>query len=674
MACTGNSTQMCGAGDVLSLYASGPVTIYQPPVPQNTSLPGNWQYQGCYTDPNQNNQGHYLPWQIVSQNNSATSCLTQCAKFGYMAGGMQYAEECYCGDFDSMISLGSQLRPDSECNQPCNGDKRYICGGGNRNSVYRWTGTPLYTWKNATGIDAGSYEFFIPGVVIPLITTLGINDKVVFMEKSGTGAPNTTGTYELDLTMQNNYIQAFRPLSVKTDIFCAAGVTLPDKAGRQLNIGGWSGTSTYGVRLYTPSGSDGVRGNTNWQEDQSKVSLLNGRWYPSALNLANGSVLVIGGETGSNANPTPTLEILPPPLGGYAKYEDWLERTDPNNLYPFLWVLPSGGIFVMYYNEARILDERTFDTIKTLPNMPGNVNNPNAGRTYPLEGTGVIMPLYPPYTAPATFMACGGSTEGAGQASDNCVSTQPEVTNPTWIVERMPSKRVMSCMAALPDGTYLIANGAKQGQAGFGLATQPNLQAVLYDPSQPVGARMTIMASTIVPRLYHSEAILMPDGRVLISGSDPEDGKNPQEYRVEVFNPPYTLSGAAPPTFTIANKDWDYGASISVSASFPSGNLGGVRASMMSTVSSTHGNSMGQRTLFLTVSCSGAANAATCTLTAPPSSHVAPPGWYQIFLLDGKMPGRGKWIRIGGTIADAAGIGNWPQAAGFTVPGLGPVV
>jgi len=68
---------------------------------------------------------------------------------------------------------------------------------------------------------------------------------------------------------------------------------------------------------------------------------------------------------------------------------------------------------------------------------------------------------------------------------------------------------------------------------------------------------------------------------------------------------------------------------------------------------------MGQRTLFLSVGCTGASTAATCTLIAPPTAHVAPPGWYQIFVLDGATPGHSKWIRIGGSIADAAKIGNW---------------
>ncbi|KUJ12265.1 uncharacterized protein LY89DRAFT_738058 [Mollisia scopiformis] len=672
MACPGNSKEICGNGNYLSLYNTGNLTVYAPPAAQKTNLPGSWTYQGCYSD-NINNV-RALFWQnILTNNNTATSCLSLCAQYGYMAAGMEYGDECYCGDASALVASGSTQQPETDCQVPCSGNSAYYCGGGSRLSYYTWTGTPLYVWNSPTGNAMGSYEFLVGGVVVPLITTVGINDKVVFMEKSGTGAPNTTGTYELDLASIDDFPNAWRALHVKSDIFCSAGVTLPDKAGRQLNIGGWAGASTYGVRIYTPSGSPGVPGTTDWEENVNELSLLAGRWYPSAMIMTNGSVLVLGGEVGSNSAPTPSCEILPAPPGGYAKYLDWLDRTDPDNLYPFLFVLPTGGIFVVYYNEARIIDEVTFDTIKTLPNLPGSVNNFLAGRTYPLEGTGVLFPQYPPYTDPVTVLVCGGSSNGAAYAIDNCVSTQPEVGSPTWTLERMPSQRVMSCICALPDGTYLILNGAQEGVAGFGLATDPNYNAVLYDPSKPVNHRMSIMATTIVARLYHSEAILLPDGRVLVSGSDPEDGVHPEEYRVEVFNPPYALSGATPPSFTITNTDWLYGASVSITANIPTGNLGAVRVSMMAAVSSTHGNSLGQRTLFLAVSCAGAANSATCVLTTPPSAHVAPPGWYQVFVLDGPTPGHSNWVRVGGAIADAAGLGNWPAFSDFTRPGLGAV-
>ncbi len=174
-----------------------------------------------------------------------------------------------------------------------------------------------------------------------------------------------------------------------------------------------------------------------------------------------------------------------------------------------------------------------------------------------------------------TVLICGGSTPGAAIALDNCVSIQPEIDNATWVIERMvylfpslllqtkanslfvqPSKRVMTCMVPLPDGTYMLMNGAQQGVAGFGLATMPNLQALLYDPSQPVNSRISILNTSIVDRLYHSEAVLLNDGRVIVSGSDPEDPRFPQEYRIEVYTPPYLSTGLAQPTFAITNTDW----------------------------------------------------------------------------------------------------------------------
>ena len=71
------------------------------------------------------------------------------------------------------------------------------------------------------------------------------------------------------------------------------------------------------------------------------------RWYPSAAVLSNGSVVVVGGEVGANAAPNPTLEVLPTiPGGSTLVFLDWLNRTDPYNLYPYIQVLPSGKLFV----------------------------------------------------------------------------------------------------------------------------------------------------------------------------------------------------------------------------------------------------------------------------------------------------------------------------------------
>lgn len=186
----------------------------------------------------------------------------------------------------------------------------------------------------------------------------------------------------------------------------------------------------------------------------------------------------------------------------------------------------------------------------------------------------------------------------------------------------------------------------------------------LYDPSKPFGQRMTAMANTTIARLYHSQAVLLDDGRVLISGSNLEDNKNPQGYRNEMFIPPYLTCGKTRPAFTSPDIDWAYGSSHTLSVS-SMGSGGKMRVSAISAVASTHGKSMGQRTFFLATSCNGN----SCTIAAPPNANICPPAWLQIFLLDGSgTPSTATWVSIGG---DPGQLGNWPNDPTFKVPGMG---
>ncbi|KAM6513611.1 hypothetical protein FALCPG4_015995 [Fusarium falciforme] len=328
-------------------------------------------------------------------------------------------------------------------------------------------------------------------------------------------------------------------------------------------------------------------------------------------------------------------------------------------------ILPSGDIFFAQFNESRILSQTDFQSIRKLPDMPGSINNPLTGRNYPLQGTMMIMPQKAPYEDPLRVLICGGTTaEPGNDALDNCVTMTPDVPDAEWTIERMPSKRVMPTMVALPDGRYLIICGAKVGRGGFGLADDPNYNAVMYDPEQPLGQRMTVLANTTIARLYHSEGILLSDGKVLISGSDPQDQKHPQEKRLEYFLPDYLLSGAAQPEFSITDRDWAYGEtySFTLESTLAEG-AANMRVSLMASIGSTHGVTMGQRTLFPAFECTGTA----CTVTAPRDAFISPPSWYQLFVLDGPTPSHATWVRIGG---DPAGLGDWPQLPGFTLPGV----
>jgi hypothetical protein len=277
--------------------------------------------------------------------------------------------------------------------------------------------------------------------IIPLISTVGINQKVVFMEKHGTSLENnSTGSFEFDPSLAPNYGTSFRELQLETDVFCSASLVLPDKAGRQLNIGGWSVDSLHGIRLFTPNSTLGDQGTTQWEENVEILSLLDPRWYPTASIMSNGSILVIGGEDGSDGPMVPSAEVLPRPAGvTNSTYLDYLENVEKVNSYPFVTVLPSGNMLFTQYNEARIISQVDFSTIRMLPQMPGEVNNPESGRNYPLQGAMSLLPQHSPYTDPLTVLVCGGSSDGANFGIDNCISTQPDVAGADWVIERMVS-------------------------------------------------------------------------------------------------------------------------------------------------------------------------------------------------------------------------------------------
>lgn len=174
----------------MSVYSNATIVVRPVPVIQKTDLPGSWKYMGCITDLAGDQRTFPINFLELPDTNSAKNCLSQCSKYGFAAGGMEYGRECYCGEVSDPDRVGAQIRPDSECNMVCPGNDTTLCGAGNRIAYYNWVGTPLSEFSYPTGSNAGKYELLIGGVVIPLITMQGINGKVTFLEKTGTGKSN----------------------------------------------------------------------------------------------------------------------------------------------------------------------------------------------------------------------------------------------------------------------------------------------------------------------------------------------------------------------------------------------------------------------------------------------------------------------------------------------------
>jgi hypothetical protein len=151
-------------------------------------------------------------------------------------------------------------------------------------------------------------------------------------------------------------------------------------------------------------------------------------------------------------------------------------------------------------------------------------------------------------------------------ASTDCQRLTPEPTDgsvPAYEQDDdMPEPRTMSQFIALPTGQMLLINGALNGTAGYSarqtpydvsLAAGPVLTPVIYDPKAPKGSRWSRqgLSPSQIPRLYHSTAILLPDGSVLVAGSNPNPDVNllapyPTEYRSDIFFPPYFTASVRP--------------------------------------------------------------------------------------------------------------------------------
>ncbi|KAF8736996.1 hypothetical protein AX14_013631 [Amanita brunnescens Koide BX004] len=108
MGCAGKTTEACGGPNRVSVYTSSePITALPVPVTQKTGLPGQWSYAGCLQEVT---NGRALPYQMIwLTNNSAVACMSQCEAFGYPVSGVEYGQECYCGDLtDIAQTTGTQ--------------------------------------------------------------------------------------------------------------------------------------------------------------------------------------------------------------------------------------------------------------------------------------------------------------------------------------------------------------------------------------------------------------------------------------------------------------------------------------------------------------------------------------------------------------------------------------
>jgi hypothetical protein len=419
----------------------------------------------------------------------------------------------------------------------------------------------------------------------------------------------------------------FDPIPTGRNLFCAAHITLPD--GRLFVAGGHieANVGLKDTHIYNPTSDTWFRG----------TDMARGRWYPTATTLPDGRILVVSGD-----NITLNAPGQPTPLKNGSETLPEIYNVDTNQwtplpagqrrmpLYPFMFLLPDG----------RVADTGPDLQTRTLNTTTGQWTNV---ATSTVDGHSAVM------YRPGKILKSGtwADVDYPGiQASNRAQTIDFNQASPTWQdTSSMHYGRAYHTLTALPDGTVLASGGGSESDGvDHSKAVFP---VEIWNPDT---GQWREGASHQRARLYHSSALLLQDGRVLLAGGG-AFGTAINESNAEIYSPPYLFKGARP-SITSAPTQIDLGQAFTVNTP----NAASVeKMALVRMGSVTHNFDMDQRFMNLNMSQSGAG---TVSVDAPTNVNVAPPGWYYLFAVNGQgVPSTGWIIQIRKPSADSVAPG-----------------
>jgi YVTN family beta-propeller protein len=393
------------------------------------------------------------------------------------------------------------------------------------------------------------------------------------------------------------------PNTSGTDLFCSSQVVLP--AGGQVFIAGgdnWTGSGT------TNTGNNNSNVFSYGSNTLTRQSNMNrARWYSSSMTLLNGETYIQGGSGGTDR---PEIRDV---NGGF-RLLSGANTSGFDFMYPRNFIAPDGRVFG-YDSAGRMYYVNTSGT--------GSVAT--AGQFSGPTGSDSSAAMF----RPGRILQFGGNSSGALVIDINGAS--PSVTT----TQSLSSRRRLVNATILADGKVLATGGSDAWNEMTGVA----YSAAIWNPAT---GQWTYGASAQRARLYHSNAVLMPDASVLVMGGGapgPENNTN-----VEVYYPPYLYASgggfAARPVIQGAPGTIDVGETFEVDL----GSTASIsRVTLIKTTSATHSFNMEQRFVELTFQQSGDRLVAQ----APTRATEAPPGFYLLFVLNSAgTPSVAKIVRI----------------------------
>jgi hypothetical protein len=421
-----------------------------------------------------------------------------------------------------------------------------------------------------------------------------------------------------------------RMVQADTMLFCSGHTGMPD--GRLMVSGGHKADDTGidNTNIFDP-------GSEQWVPGLPKMAF--GRWYPTVTVLPDGRILTMAGRDSAGKVVT-VPEIW--------ENNQWVKLPGATGVnipyYPRNFVAPNGKIFM----AGERIESRWFDVDATVTGKRGVwTDGPNHiwhfNRDY---GTAAMY-------EPGKILYAGGGGNATWAQTPDARSSAPTATaekidlnqaSPQWTsAGTMQFARRHTNSTILPDGTVLVTGGTTGG--GF-VDINPADAAKAAELWDPKTNGWTTLASNSVMRVYHSVSLLLPDGTVLhgASGNALAGGSNPvpvpDEQNHEIFSPPYLFKGARPTITSLSSTSVAYGGTFSV-ATPNHAQVAEVRWIRLGSV--THAFDAGQRANTLTFT----PTATGVDVTAPASPNLAPPGYYQIFILNRNgVPSTSKMIQV----------------------------
>lgn len=449
--------------------------------------------------------------------------------------------------------------------------------------------------------------------IMPVHGALLRSGKVWLAQGSGNNeARFNAGTFETVLWDPAD--GSFTDIDTPWDVFCAGHTFLAD--GRLLVAGG---THAYPTPAPDFAGTPKAFTFDPISEQYAQVpDMAIGRWYPSLVTLGDGRAYAVGGFD-ENVARVEFPEIFRPKLTAWKSKP---ETAKPWPFYPSLTLMRNGRLF---YSGAHVFSSLGVDpgilNVRTSTLQRINAVYPTDWRTQ--AGTVLLPPAQD-----QRVMLMGGGSETSG-ATGTVEFIDLDVANPDFVAgPSMLHPRVHVSSVLLPDRTVLVAGGGGAPEA------DPVHEAEIYDPATN---SWRAVAELHHDRLYHSLALLLPDGRVLIAGNNPAGH---EEHSIEIYSPPYLFAGPRPEILA-APGEARYGTTFRIRTT-QAARIQYVNLMRPSAV--THSTDNEQRLVNLKQRRLGGGRL-ELKLTA--DHEIAPPGWYMLTVTnDEGIPSVATWIRV----------------------------